>query len=129
MAPVVDFEDSIVEREVLDARFEFVEEYPARRVEVFVVDAHREHEMAEFSVGDGFTPRHFGACTEGSLYVFQEKIAVVASNIAERHIGVEESESIVLVVGKLLIENAVEVFVVERCTTSSKVVAYFVREG
>ena len=63
------------------------------------------------------------------MYVFQEKIAVVASNIAERHIGVEERESIALIVGKLLIENAVEVFVIERCTTSGKVVAYFVREG
>ena len=85
--------------------------------------------MAEFAVGDGFTPRHFGVCTEGSLYVSKEEIAVIACYIAERHIGVEESESIVLVVGKLLIENAVEVFVVERCTTNGKVVVYFVREG
>ena len=61
--------------------------------------------MAEFAVGDGFTPRHFGACTEGCLYIFQKEIAVVASYIAERHIGVEESERIALIVGKLLIEN------------------------
>jgi predicted NUDIX family phosphoesterase len=68
-------------------------------------------------------------CLERGLYVFEEEIAIVACYIAERHIGVEESESIALVVGKLLIENGVEVFVVERCTTSGKVVAYFVREG
>ena len=107
MAPVVDFEDSIVERKMLDARFEFVVEDPTRRVEVFVIDAHREHEVADFAVGDGFTPRHCGACTEGRLYVFKEEIAIVACYIAERHLGVEESESIALVVGKLLIENAV----------------------
>ena len=129
MAPVIDFEHSIVERKMLDARFKFVVEYPARRVEVFVVYADREHEVAEFAVGDGFTPRHFGACMEGSLYVFKEEIAIVACYIAKRHIGVEECEGFALVVGKLLIENAVEVFVVERCTTSGKVVAYFVREG
>jgi hypothetical protein len=126
---VVDFEDSIVERKMLDARFEFVVEYPTRRVKVFVVDAHREHEVAEFAVGDSFTPRHFGTCLERGLYVFEEEIAIVACYIAERHIGVEESESIALVGGKLLIENGVEILVVERCTTSGKVVAYFVREG
>ena len=125
MAPVVDFEHCIVERKMLDARFEFVVEYPARRVEVFVIDAHREHEVAEFAVGDRFAPRHFGTCLEGGLYVFQEKIAVVASNIAERHIGVEECESIALGRGKSLIENRVELVVVERCTTSGEVVADF----
>ena len=129
MAPVVDFEHCIVERKMLDARFEFVVEDPTRRVEVFVIDAHREHEVAEFAVGDRFAPRHFGTCLERGLYVFEEEIAIVACYIAERHIGVEECESIALVVGKLLIENAVEVFVIERCTTSGKVVAYFVREG
>ena len=105
MAPVVDFEDCIVEREVLDARFEFVIEYPTRRVEVFVIDANREHEVAEFAVGDDFSPRHFGAGLKGCLYVFQEEIAVVACYIAERQIGVEERECIALVVGKMLIEN------------------------
>lgn len=128
MAPVVDFEDCIVEREVLDARFEFVIEYPTRRVEVFVIDANREHEVAEFAVGDDFSPRHFGACLKGCLYVFQEEIAVVACYIAERHIGVEERESVALVVGKSLIENRVELVVVERGTTRVEVVADFIRE-
>ena len=114
---------------MLNTRFEFVVEDPTRRVEVFVVDAHREHEVAEFAVGDRFAPRHFGACLERGLYVFEEEIAIVACYIAERHIGVEESESIVLVVGKLLIENAVEVFIVESGTTSREVVVYFVRES
>jgi hypothetical protein len=66
---------------------------------------------------------------ERGLYVFEEEIAIVACYIAERHIGVEECESIALVGGKLLIENGVEILVVERCTASGKVVAYFVREG
>ena len=59
------------------------------------------------------------------MYVFEEEIAIVACYITERHIGVEESESIALVIGKLLIENGVEILVVERCTTSGEVVADF----
>ena len=84
--------------------------------------------MAEFAVGDSFAPRHFGTCLERGLYVFEEEIAIVACYIAERHIGVEECESVALVVGKSLIENRVELVVVERGTTRVEVVAYFIRE-
>lgn len=96
MAPVVDFEGGFFDGEVFYAVAELVEEVGACGVEVFVVDAIDEDEMAEDVFGDVLAPAEGGACLEGGAHLLEEEIAVVVGEVAVGHVGVEEFEGFAL---------------------------------
>ena len=87
MAPVIDFQDRIVQGQPLHALAELVRIEHAEAVEVLVVDPHRQHEMAEFPLGD--PPGHLLPHLQGLVHDFLPIGPVIDQAVRGRHIPVQ----------------------------------------
>ena len=94
MAPVVYLEDSIFHAHSLHALLEFFVEHDAGTVQIFVVHAHREHEVAEQEFWGLLAPRHFLPCLERHAHIAEIEGCGIVRGISQRHIGIEELQSL-----------------------------------
>lgn len=96
VTPVVDFKYGFLHRETSDTLFQLLVEHGAGEVEVFIVDADGEDEMAKFALGHRFAPGHFLAGAERRAHVFEVKFRSVAAAVGENHVGVEKLHGVAL---------------------------------
>ena len=105
MTPVVHLQHRIVKRQVLHTILQLRKENRAAVIQVLVVHTHREDEMAEDIFRNALTPRHLGFRLEGSTYITQIKRPVVIGQVADRHVGIEEGQGLLLLRRHLLVKH------------------------
>ena len=88
VAPVVHLQDGFLHRQSLHAGLEHPVEHHAGAVQVFVVHAKRQHEVAKLTLGH--LPAHFLAGFQAGTHVLQIEIGRIIRDIGQRHIGVEK---------------------------------------
>ena len=88
VAPVVDFEHGIVHGEAFHAAAERVGPGGAESVEVLVVDAGRQYEVAELTFRH--VPPHLAARLQGGAYLAQPVVEGVHGHVGQRQIAVKE---------------------------------------
>ncbi len=92
VAPVVHLQDGVGHREAAHAVAQLVVEDEARAVEVLVVDAHGQHEVAVDHRGNPLAPGHLGPHALALAHVVAEIVAREVHGVAQRHVGVQEAE-------------------------------------
>ncbi len=90
VAPVVHFQNGIFHRQVLYSVAQFLVEYHAARIKVFVVHAHGQHKVHELAFGHQLAPGHFSAGLKRGSHIFKIEAGVVAGYVGERHVRVQE---------------------------------------
>ena len=105
VAPVVHLQHRIVERQVLHPVFQLREENRTAVIQVLVVHTHREDKMTEDLFRNAFSPRHLGFRLEGSTHITQIKRPVVIGQVADRHVGIEEGQGLLLGWRHLLVKH------------------------
>ena len=96
VAPVVDLEGGLLHGETFDAVFQLAVEGHAGGIEVFIIDAIDENEMAEDVFGDEFSPGHGIAGSEGIAHLLKVEVGGVVGEVAIRHVGVKELHGLAL---------------------------------
>ena len=92
VAPVVDLKDSVFHAEILDPRGQFLEEYGAGAVQIFVVDTDRHDEMAVQHFRNLFPPREGFPCLFAQPDILQEIFSAVIDHVPVWHVSVQELE-------------------------------------
>ena len=94
VAPVVHFQDGLLHGHSLHPRLQLVIEHESRGIQVLVVRAQRQHEVAELPLGD--LPAHLLAGLEGFPHIGQKEFRRIVGDIGLGHIGIEELEGLAL---------------------------------
>ena len=92
VAPVVHLQGRIIHAHILDAFLQLMEDVRPRCVQILVVHAIDDNEMAEDVVGNGSPPRESLPCFHRHLHLLFEKLEIVVGKVALRHVGVEEHQ-------------------------------------
>ena len=124
MAPVVHFQHSIVHRQVLDARHQFVVEHEACAVEAFVVHAYGQNKMIEQLVGDRFSPLGFRAGGKRAAHIRQIELTAVVGDVAYCHVGIEKGHGFPFFGTHFRVENGEKVAFGELCFFVFKITVY-----
>ena len=105
VAPVVHLQHRIVERQVLHTIFQLCKEDRTAVIQVLVVHTNREDKMAEDLFRNALSPRHLGFGLEGSTHITQIERPTVIGQVADRHVGIEEGQSLLLSWRHLLVKH------------------------
>ena len=97
VAPVVYLEDSILHTHTLYALLQFLEKYHTRIIQILIVDAYREHEVAEEQLRHLVSPSHLLACLETGAHILQEEAGRIVGYISHRHVGIEKLQGSLLI--------------------------------
>ena len=94
VAPVVHFQDGVRHRQTLHAGLELAVEGHAGRVQVLVVHADGQHEVAELPFRH--LPAHLLADPERRPHLVQIVVGRIIRHVPERHVGIEELQRLFL---------------------------------
>ena len=101
----------IVERKILHAVFQFLIKYHAALVQILVVDADGQHIVAENIFRNDFSPRHFAAGLERRTDILEIEIPAIIRDVADRHIGIQEGQRLLLLRRHRFVEHCKQVAV------------------
>ena len=102
VAPVVHLQRRLLDGHPGDTLFQLAEEDHAGGVEVLVIHAVHQHEVAEHVFGDVLAPRHLLPRLESIAHLLQEELRLVVRQVAQRHVGVEELHGLALGAAKVV---------------------------
>ena len=99
MTPVVHLQHSFLHSASAHTLRQFVVVFRAEVVEVFVVNAHRQDEMAPFAIGNLRAPGHLRTSTDGNAGVFEEVFSRLVEDVCPVHIGIQELQRLAFFLG------------------------------
>ncbi len=97
VTPVVYFEYRLAHRKALYTVLKLLIHGRTGEVELFVIDTHRQHEMAPFARRHRAAPRHLARSAQRRPYVGQIERRIVVGNIGQWHIGIQPPQGFFLV--------------------------------
>ena len=99
VAPMVHFEDGIIEREVLHSAFQLLVIGATEGIKVLVVDTHRQHEMFELALGNVGAPRQLLFGEKSVMHALAEIVFSVVHAVTEGHVFVKKFQGVLFVEG------------------------------
>ena len=90
MAPVIHLKGCIGHRHTLYALLQLFEEHATAFVEIFIIDANRQHKVIEFAIGHFLSPVHLLACTQCVVHIHLVEVNRIVGCIRYGHIGIQE---------------------------------------